>query len=799
MTRLERFCRIACLSAMISGCHLFGEDSPGTDTPPEQQESLPPFDILITAPSLTGTTATRFTLQAELLGSLEPASHPSFTWDLGDGRPAVTASQIEAIYSTPGLYAVSVVARDEQGRTATNGVLLNVVAGAGRASFMGMTFGDVNSDQQINQLDLGMLRAYLRGEWRPQTSPQWVAADLDQDGSITSADVALLEQMLGEGKPWPLALTTTQGEPGARLTLLSPSLLDMAAEATITLVPVGHPSRMLAPFRVIPGYATFYLPTDIAGADPSAIQEQTLQVCLTTSKTGSECLSLHLVPGATLSQPPGERLSQALAEAASAMDTAQASLKAHLEATGTPEEAAEFQMAVAALAKEQVVSSTQQLAALFSHLDSETLRKMEQVALANGLPQGGLSKLRQPLVAAGDTCPSTGATLYNHAFVFKEVLLGVVEPTVELLGDVCSVLTVSSVVVPEVAPLALRCNVLSAKIGGAVSLMSAVAEFMPRLDETLRVTTSMSRLAVNDSTSISIEGGYTAIKDICEGSARLLTERLQESLIKKLARNIGAYRLAYYVIEALPLDERGGFRKSLIEQVNRMLRRPLVDATGMNQLVELAREKLCALLPPGEPYFEIPTCALTQFVMESSSGTVGTLKAGPGAGTYTAPAECVRETRIRVRAGYTLLLITASGHVDLDVVCTDRYSGSMRAVGVSVLNEGGASCVWNETWDMTIDLMTGKDSHATVRGLVQQVSVNECGLSGTSTTGFEIPLTVSGNSVSGISTPLGGCYKASLNGTFSGEAINGTLLIEINPTACPSSSGSSSGSFVLQM
>ncbi len=57
-------------------------------------------------------------------------------------------------------------------------------------------FGDVNSDRDINSIDMALLKAYISGNQEASGSVDVKAADLNGDKSIDALDLALLKQML---------------------------------------------------------------------------------------------------------------------------------------------------------------------------------------------------------------------------------------------------------------------------------------------------------------------------------------------------------------------------------------------------------------------------------------------------------------------------------------------------------------------------------------------------------------------------------------------------------------------------
>jgi len=75
------------------------------------------------------------------------------------------------------------------------GVSVLVVVGSGTEA-VASRLGDVNGDGQVNEADVTLLREYLAGR-ALLSDGQILAADLDQDGRVTSADLQWLERQVG--------------------------------------------------------------------------------------------------------------------------------------------------------------------------------------------------------------------------------------------------------------------------------------------------------------------------------------------------------------------------------------------------------------------------------------------------------------------------------------------------------------------------------------------------------------------------------------------------------------------------
>jgi hypothetical protein len=575
--------------------------------------TITPLAVSADVDRATGVSGTIFNFNGRVVQSNSPVEQ--WRWTLSDGRE-LTGMSISVSFPTPGLYAANLTATDKDGNVvhAETGVeVFDPNAQAPPELGLPKQIGDIDGDGQITLADAHRVSKHAgRLELLPSAAEP--AADIDLDGEITQDDARLLGQAVAAGESLPRALLPAHGAPGARVTVISPALLDPTTKIEIA---VGQSQWVQQPLRTIRGYATIMIPFDATNGGSTQVAPGPVEVRVISNGTVADTLTFQVEEPLPLPADPKAELRKLLDDYVTLLQVNQDAIQQLLDQSLVDGNERQLLLAAFTTAHEDVAAKFSKMRALLDEPHGEQLaRILFLYANANGY-----AELRQGMteVLAGSV-PATQPGLKSRAANAAKASVD------EILSSLCRVKKVASLISKGSNTLSYVCDAMliaaviaaAAPVAGEVidvglliawasgcgtvestlELALMLNEFVDGLHPDLRFKASTTAPHAGESVKLHATIEIIGANDICSFAVGKAKDKLIEELGKRAAKRLLQRKLALRAIGAaigvlspkLIID----LEKRLGELVARV-----VNDTAVGDALEEFTRKVCDYIHTG--------------------------------------------------------------------------------------------------------------------------------------------------------------------------------------------------------
>jgi hypothetical protein len=613
--------------------------------------AISPLAVSADVDRTTGVLGTTFTFNGRVVESPSPVEQ--WRWTLTDGRE-LTGQSVSVSFNAPGLYGADLTATDKAGNVvhAETGVMVFDPAAQAPPEFgLPKQVGDVDDDGLVTLKDAHKVSKHA-GQLEPLPAAAVRAADVDLDGSVTQDDARLLGQAVAAGAPLPRALLPAHGAPGTRVNLISPALLDPAANIEIT---VGESLWVQHPLRPVRGYATFLIPFDATNGGSMQVTPGSVEVRIVSNGAVADTLTFKVEPPLPLPADPRAELRKLLDDYVSLLQTNQDAIRQLLDQSSFEDgDERELLLAIYKAAREDVAANVANMRAMLDAPGGDELARLILLyANANGYPElratlseisaSGVPALQSGLkaltaAAAGPSADEILSVLCKVKTISKALSL-----TSDIVSFTCDALLLAAVaaaVVPADGPVVdaallftwvARCGVAEAPLQAAGFVNDMVDGIEPDLRFEASPTNPQAGQTVKLSASIELAG----IDDVCNFAAGKakdeIVEEIAERALERLLRKKAALRA---IREAIKL-----FSGDLVEELEDRLEESVVRAvnrTALGEALKKLSDKVCGLAQAGVPIVS----ELNQSTLRGPDPNVGVRTFLPdGTAEYKCPAQ----------------------------------------------------------------------------------------------------------------------------------------------------------------
>jgi len=602
--------------------------------------------IAIDGDRSTGVPATHFNLAGRVVQSSSTVDH--WHWAITDGRE-FDASTISVSFQAPGVYGVTLTARDGNNNTAQTETGLQVFDPASQGPpGLGLPaqVGDVDGDGKITLKDAYLIAKHANG-LAPLPPAATSAGDIDLDGQVKPSDAILLGQAVAAQQPLPSSLLPTHGAPGTRINVISPSLLDPTATIEIQ---VGQSAWVQQPLRPARGYSTFVIPLDVSKEGSLEVTPGPVQVNLRSNGIVIETFSFQVDTPAPLPANPKAELARLLADYLQILELNQAAMRQIIDASSLSNDEKELLLAAFNLAQQDVTTEVAQLRAVLDQPNADALAKLFFLyADANGYPAFRKSlttflaleapALRAKLEALSTLGPKASVDDILSTLCLIKGLAGQIDTGGQVLGWSCDALLVSALIaaaVPaaeEATPALLFSWATScASTEAFLEVPLLIDSFLNKMDADLRFKAMPENPQPGENVNLRAEIELVGVDDLCAFSVGTGTDKLIEALAKEAVRRLLQKKLALRALSGIVNLLSPDVLKKLEERLSKAVGRT-IDETAIGKSLEDLTNRLCDNFNAGAPILD----DLSKIGM-GPVPDVGTLTfPGDGSGLYMCP------------------------------------------------------------------------------------------------------------------------------------------------------------------
>jgi hypothetical protein len=575
--------------------------------------TVSPLSISADVDRATGVLGTSFNFTGRVVASTSPVEQ--WHWTLSDGRE-LTGMSISVSFPTPGLYAANLTATDKDGNVvhAETGVeVFDPNEQAPPELGLPKQIGDIDGDGQITLKDAHRVSKHA-GLLELLPSDAEPAADIDLDGQITQDDARLLGQAVAAGESLPRALLPTHGAPGARVTVISPALLDPTTKIEIA---VGQSQWVQQPLRTIRGYATLMIPFDATSGGPTHVTPGPVEVRVISNGAVADTLTFQVEEPLPLPADPKAELRKLLDDYVTLLQVNQDAIQQLLDQSLVDGNERQLLLAAFATAHEDVAAKFANMRALLDEPHGEQLaRILFLYANANGF-----AELRQGMTEAlATSAPATQSSLKSRApnaagASVDEILsslcrvkkvASLISKGSNTLSYVCDAMLIAAVIAAA-APVAgevIDVGLLIAWASGCGTVESTLElalmlnEFVDDLHPDLRFKASTTAPQAGETVKLHATIEIIGANDVCSFAVGKAKDKLIEELGKRAAKRLLQRKLALRAIGAaigvlspkliIDLEHRLG---ELVARV--------VDDTAVGDALEEFTRKVCDYIHAG--------------------------------------------------------------------------------------------------------------------------------------------------------------------------------------------------------
>ncbi|RZS78102.1 PKD domain-containing protein [Pigmentiphaga kullae] len=529
-----------------------------------------------------------------------------YRWTFSDGQRA-TGQRVSASFGKAGPVTATVQAISG-GQSVAEGSAAVVVVDAGNSPYaefgIPSKIGNIAGNAKPGLVDAMRLGQYVGG-LNTLDELQVARADINLDGTVDEADVALAMQAAAAGQELPSALLSTQAYPGAVVAMVSPALLNPEAQVAIKVDGVASPQV----FRMLPGYASFLVPAGLA-------RNAKAQVVVSVNGAASETLALDLLAPLQPAVPAAQDVRAFFDRIDRLMQAQHDAIVA--EPSGLSAQDAEQLRKVAAAGRSAFGNARLELERVLAGPNGDTLAKVFQKALlANGMRefQAESQEVLGKVSANAAAGPMAAAVSPDQICDFVLPELCRLKKTADMLGEAssiasaaCSAVTatifIAGAVIPADGP-AIEIGAVAAfvkfcvPISATLSVASTLGEIVKPIDPKLYLTVSPLSLKPGESALVKPEVAFIGLQHLCgmgasQGAGYLVKQIIGKRVVAGILRSNTAARTLADFFAKYAEDLYVKLLDGLADAAGNAL-----DAAGVMGAIESFVTNRCAVVPAG--------------------------------------------------------------------------------------------------------------------------------------------------------------------------------------------------------
>ncbi|HWS56060.1 MAG TPA: PKD domain-containing protein [Pyrinomonadaceae bacterium] len=606
-----------------------------------------PLVVSADADRTAGALGTTFTFTGRVVESPSPVAQ--WQWTLSDGRK-LTGRSISVSFPAPGPYGAQLTATDQDGNVvqAETGVMVfDPTTQAPAELGLPKQVGDVDGDGQITLTDAHMASKHAgRLELLPADAA--AAADIDLDQQVTPDDARLLGQAVAAGEPLPSALLPARGAPGARVTLISPALLDPTADIEIG---VGQSQWVQQPLRLVRGYAAFVIPFDATRRGSMRVTPGPVEVRIINNGAVVDTLTFQVVAPPPLPANPKAELRKLLDDYAALFQINHDAVRQLLDEAAVDGPERELLLAAFTTAREDVTAKLANMRQLLDAPGGDQLARLFFLyANANGYPElrqsltevmtSGVPALQSSLTAAA----ATGSVdeILNAICEVKKAAK-TLSTASDLFSTGCDLLLIAAlaaVAVPADGPLFDAAAMFTwVSVCGTVETTMEMGlmllDFVDKLDANIRLKASTTAPQAGEKVELRATLEVVGIDDLCSFGVGQAKDKLVEEVGRRAVKRLMRRKLALKAIGSAIGYIAPKFIIDLENRLGAALARA-INNTAVGEALSEFSNKVCGVLHAGVPI----DYELNETTLQGPNPNVG-VRTFPGGGIadYVCPAQ----------------------------------------------------------------------------------------------------------------------------------------------------------------
>lgn len=666
-----KFCTAIFVTALVSAC---GGGGGGGTTEPEPKETAVALEAQ--ASHDTATTSSAVTLRA--ITKATGTTINSYRWTLPDGR-TIDGQEVVTQFPTTGKNDVTVQASAADGSTfsATTSVFVfDTADGVAQPSLSAFgivgEIGNVDGQSGLDVLDVLTIAQHASGV-NTSSLDVTITGDINLDGKVNNEDVDLALGAVGRQQRLPSALLSNTAYPATIVTVVSPVLL--AADSVVEVRVDGVTTAK--PLRVVLGYATFVVPTNLIRLDA------TLPVEIVVNGAVVEQFSLEVRAPIGLPANPASEVLRAIEETKSVMAMQRAELSKQFVTNGLGSDSQTALLAVVDTGMSQLQKSSEHLQRAFTAPGGEALaRTFLQAMLANGLSdfqavaktaldrgRGANNRVKILALTPEEVCdvliPGTCAL---------KVAVKALDVSSSLFSASCSVAALAAFVGGVALPVdgpAIEAGALAffvtacIPLSTAVETASVISKLVLPIDLKLQATATPNSLADSENSTIAAKVSFVGANGLCgefiaQGAVIAVDKKLSEKIVKSLlTKNVFMSQLAKIFAK---VGEK--YYAKLLQSVADSVGNIVSGAQITSALGDFIGKYCLTGLNTGA--LAVPVSR----AFAGLSATSGTLQFNPdGTGTYSCPQATALGAQKYTLPGTLPLCDTDPAQVKVEVTC----------------------------------------------------------------------------------------------------------------------------------
>ncbi|MGR5064615.1 dockerin type I domain-containing protein [Photobacterium sp. DNB22_13_2] len=654
---IHGYIKVLLLIVFLSSCG----DSDNTEisqSPPSEERTL-----AIEYEKSLGSVNTVFLLRAAFQAN-NTSGDFNFIWEVSDGRQLI-GEEIEISFATSGVYPIRLIATDRStSQTYTSGIVINVADGTFPPYFLGISFGDVDNNGTIDQIDADLIKSHVETTSLLDDDSKF-NADIDLNGVVDKTDAEIIEGMILEGETWPSHITQSQPQPNTVVVILSESLLDIDTQFELRIFNQQIPIN-----RVIPGYATFIVPESSSGLTSRDSAPTTVEI-VGPDNNILEQWEIEVPPAQTLNDFYSQLIGK-ISIAKHELSLLNNTYGDWFTTTGAGTEDADTLKAVMDGSSKSYIDSLDSLAVFVESLNDNERNTFAQMAVANGFTVDDSQKeiLTSVALKPKETCSNNTATKLSQLSDSLKGVGDILDGTTNWLLPSCLAMVV------KYPLLATTCSLQAASFTLAEKLITIPISLIPTLSNNLTLSTNTSSIKYLETTNITVTGKFPAAQSLCEGGADVAASKIIGTIAKRIViafSKLDPSRLFEQYAELFDDPFETVTTPITDELVNKIISdglQKILKNLGSKTNLGGALQSACSLFPNGDITTVLSTCALTVNFFQNN-GFIGEFRDTGDVMAYDHPTPdiCVKPNSIvRIQAEYRNLGTFASGDISVTQV-----------------------------------------------------------------------------------------------------------------------------------
>jgi hypothetical protein len=434
-----------------------------------------------------------------------------YQWTFSDGQK-LTGKSVSAAFSAAGTVKVKLEAFAANQSLGADEAQISVVeAGALAPAAFGLPQapGDIDGNHAL-ELEDALLAAQATGGLIAVDADILGNADMDLDGRVNAADVALMQKAVLRGEPLPRALFNDSGRPGAVVALVSPAL--MTTGKTVDVKVDGRSAPQV--LQAVRGYASFVVPDGVTkGSSPASVE-------LVIGGTVTDRFQLAILDPVAMPADAKADVQHFLTELDAALVAQQDALKSQISSLSLSDSDSMALLAAGDASLKEMRRSREQFTTLLEGSDGEAMAKrLQQGLYANGLAdfRNEGSKALALRAAAASSVPDPICDIVLPKLCALKSAVSKTGAASEILGGACS--AVSAVALVGAArlrqPKLLALIELCVNLSVPIEIAGAISDFVDPIEPGLRLTADKTTLGQNESAIVRSEITFTGVEQLC--------------------------------------------------------------------------------------------------------------------------------------------------------------------------------------------------------------------------------------------------------------------------------------------